>query len=126
MKLTVALIVALSVRFLELKRVKMLKILLEKKTRGNFLLCFATAANAIGAVDGIVEDDNDVGDVIPAAAALSDANVVALPPIILFVIVPPTDTSDFGCEDEFDDEVAGETASENLFPARIGVGFTGY
>lgn len=98
--------------------------------------CFATAANAIGAVVGIVEDDkdddNDVGDVIPAAAALSDASVVAPPPTILFVrlcppIVPP-DKSDFGCEDEFtmdDDEVAGETASENLFPARIGVGFTG-
>lgn len=98
--------------------------------------CFATAANAIGAVVGIVEDDRDidVGDVIPAAAALSDASVVAPPPTILFVgagwpIVPTVlDTSDFACEDEFtmnDAEVAGDTASENLVPARIGVGFTG-
>lgn len=88
----------------------------------------------MGAVVGIVEDDKDidVGDVIPAAAALSDANVVAPPPIFVVCpcepMPPPLDTNDFACEDEFsmdDDEVAGVTVSENLFPARIGVGFTG-
>lgn len=85
----------------------------------------AITANAIGAVIGIVdEDDNDVAPngEIPAAAADNDASVPA-PGLLIAVL----DNGLLFCEDVFTTEagIKLELLSVALPIARIGVGFTG-